>query len=79
MDKQNKMHRLLFDAMGMNSNKKIQNWKDIAAAEEELYLLQAKKDPKEYHSVKNKPIFKNYKTLKDFQIDGLNWLIRNWH
>jgi chromodomain-helicase-DNA-binding protein 7 len=25
------------------------------------------------------PIYKDYKLLKSFQLEGLNWLIRSWH
>lgn len=34
--------------------------------------------PRQYGD-KDIPIFKNYRKLKDFQLESLNWMIKNWY
>ena len=47
--------------------------------EKKLYLLDGLgKEPRVYGG-KDIPIFKNYRMLKDFQLESLNWLIKNWY
>jgi len=38
----------------------------------------SKGKPKDYGS-HDAPIYKNYRKLKDFQLESLNWLIRSWY
>ena len=45
-----------------------------------MYLLDAnqKGTPREYGN-QDIPIYKNYRKLKDFQLESLNWLIKSWY
>jgi chromodomain-helicase-DNA-binding protein 7 len=59
---------------------KIKKTVNIESGEERLYLLKKKyeKPAKEYKG-KDVITFKNYKLLKDFQNESLNWFIKNWY
>ncbi len=37
-----------------------------------------KNSPRQYGD-KDIPIFKNYRKLKEFQLESLNWMIKNWY
>lgn len=45
-----------------------------------MYRLDVAKDrePRQYGE-KDIPIYKNYRKLKDFQLESLNWLIKSWY
>jgi SNF2 family DNA or RNA helicase len=37
------------------------------------------KEFRRLYDKENPPIYKNYRKLKDFQLESLNWLVSNWH
>ena len=58
---------------------------NIRTMETKLYKLDVGKDsegnpkqPRQYGD-KDIPIFKNYRQLKPFQLESLNWLISSWY
>jgi len=77
----NKIHKFLLDYSCFVGEKKLPaNNTNIHKMESKLYRLDAasKNTPRQYGE-KDIPIFKNYRKLKDFQLESLNWMIKNWY
>lgn len=52
----------------------------VKVNEEKLYLYKKKLDkPNKIYHGKDVIKFKNYRLLRDFQNESLNWLIANWY
>lgn len=43
-----------------------------------FYDVGAKKDPPQY-KIENQPVYKNYKLLRPYQLESVNWLIKSWY
>lgn len=80
MDSQREKHKILVDLE--NNPKKRTKFSNaqISEIKNRLYFydIAHKKDPYVY-----KPdtphIYKNYKILRSYQIESLNWLIKSWY
>jgi SNF2 family DNA or RNA helicase len=76
----NKIHKFLLEYNEYVGDKKASNNENINKMETKMYRLDVGKErePRQYGD-KDIPIFKNYRKLKDFQLDSLNWLIKSWY
>lgn len=52
---------------------------NVAKMEKKIYLLDGSQSQIRQYGGKDIPIFKNYRMLKEFQLESLNWLIKNWY
>lgn len=43
-----------------------------------FYDIGNKKEPHQYKT-ENVPVYKNYKLLRSYQLESLNWLIKSWY
>lgn len=63
----------------MKSVDSNENMDMVDKCKRKLYnLYQNSKEIKQYGG-DDIPVYKDYKLLKTFQLEGLNWLISSWH
>ena len=77
----NKVHKFLIEYNEYIGDKKLQVHNvNVTKMETKMYRLDASQrgTPRQYGD-KDIPIFKNYRKLKDFQLESLNWLIKSWY
>jgi chromodomain-helicase-DNA-binding protein 7 len=52
---------------------------DVAARYDSATGRDVRPDPKQWAPYKETPAFRGGRTLRDYQLEGLNWMIFNWH
>jgi SNF2 family DNA or RNA helicase len=78
----NKIHRFLVkmnEALEARGRRWTTKDASLKKMEYKLYLLGQKEGAARVYEDPNVPVFKNYRRLKDFQLESLNWMIQNWH
>lgn len=80
MDSQREKHRILVEIESNPKKKAKFSNAQIAEIKNRLYFYDAglKKEPYQY-KLDQPHIYKNYKILRSYQSESLNWLIKSWY
>lgn len=80
MDSQREKHKILLDIENNPKKKAKFSAAQIAEIRNRLFFYDVAQKKEPYQYKQDQPhIYKNYKILRSYQTESLNWLIKSWY